>query len=1671
MDEDTIKLGLELGFDVNDTNIVSKLMAKVKELDNQIKKSVNGVTNLNGELGKLEKTINSIDEKGIRKTSDQFKDSEGIITQVNKVLNKQNEILHEIVTTIDNKAKREKEALNAEIKADQDLTKQLTYEYNVRKKLADMQNKQNNPAQRPGPSFIKDIQTAIEKTVSWASAMTVVYGTLRAIQAGFALIVNIESEMTSIKKVLPNGADIEGLQRGAMAISEGLGSSLGDTLKAAQSWSRQFKDVNDVLRMTQASMLGVAVTDITLESSFKNLSAILAQFKLDTSSAMHITDSLNEMSNNFRASAEDVSVGLTKVGSAAKNMGIDVDRAMALVTVGVETVGTTGSQMGTVLNRAFARVHTKSAVEELKKLGIDAFQPLSKTLDQLGLKWNSLTKIQQENVSKALGGSFHYQKLMTLFSSYNRVIEATVLSYNSMGSAQREAETALNTFNKKFEQLKASIQSFVVTTGNAGVLQVIKAAVDGLRTIVGWINSANQATHGILGMLALVTAGVWGLATAWKAVSLSEDASLIGRLAKITLAIVTVATAIGALDQQSNKLELMNTRLGKFEDAVSATKERTSQAKYLVSIYEQLGSKLQTMNTKSKDYLETMNTYKKVQESLNGLLRDNKMQVEQGLLPLRDKEKQKLQDLIDKIREKERISQQHYNNEIRRQMKALDGDKKQLDVLMKYKGEYWGANKNIKRDWFGGEDGKPEDLRNLNNIRTKVQDWISTNPNMSFGEKFKMSAWATADMTGFLKAMADRSMDLNNQYNNLSLKLDKSTLALALGQSGDDDSGSGGITTEVDKTLKELGKLTQEQAKWVMAETKRIDKDHPPSSKDVKDITLGYWENGLLAKKDFQFQGSSDALNTAKNELTEFMQSLRELPSAFKSVIDSSNSLIESFSKIKFDSLVDWEIGYKKAMNGLVRPKGDIEQQIESLFTNIESINKDYTDKLQKQIEERRSWINKADEQQGQNNKYIQDTLNPLLANMNSANPTPIDQDIKNGLIAALKGFNVEVTDITSGTVKQLISLIQAKNSELERLKFAQNMDIMGLSTTGLANQLLSKTDLDQLQSIVNNSTNGLDNLLSNYIAAKNNMEFTQPKQGSYAEFYAKRDINNANLAYQSGIQSSIDELTGYRNNLLRPDNGLFTTDAEKQKAQSLANNIDAFITLLNQVMQKGIKDLQANVDPWQAIKDKYKFTNSSDYDDMAKALGQGSGSNLLTKIGMSYGKSVDQLQAMVREQIAVLLESVPGTDEYNAKLVEIEHTLSQIDTMNITEQVGGAFKAILKGTKSFKEAIVDMFSEMRDNNVDKFIDNWSKTFTSLMDFNDSSSFKETIGNVFQSLAETWKEMSKNQKFQLALSAGSLFIKNNGSRQSAQENGIVQGASAGFSVGGPWGAVIGGVLGFLGGNKQYKQQKKQNNTNLRSSIMDSMTTDTFQAYNDFLSAGTAGFGYTTKKHTLAGITSIFGTDKEKLHRVSIDEVIKKWKELFENGGIYKLINSTNTYLLQTLEKWSKYLDSLEASVSNIASNLENAFAAKNYVDFLQSWGTSLEDMTRTALIRGFMAQSSFQGLYRNLSNTIGMAVLDGVLNPDEIASIKEQGSIISGQMRTLYQSLALVDNMYPDTNTSSGNNQSYTAGSSIPIVYNNYVNLYCQAFMGDRDDARTFAMMVRDEIVAEEARG
>lgn len=179
----------------------------------------------------------------------------------------------------------------------------------------------------------------------------------KIVQASSEAFIQLPKAMAGVQQVLPQLHDNqEALNKATsdfIGISERYGQSIFEVLDGAKLWGRQYKDLNTVMTLTNATTLLSVVDNLELSDANKALEASMSQFgktAKDSSQAfqysMEIVDSWSNLAHNAMVSTQDLALGMEKTGSVANMMGVSFDEMNALIATSVRDTGMSGQNLG-----------------------------------------------------------------------------------------------------------------------------------------------------------------------------------------------------------------------------------------------------------------------------------------------------------------------------------------------------------------------------------------------------------------------------------------------------------------------------------------------------------------------------------------------------------------------------------------------------------------------------------------------------------------------------------------------------------------------------------------------------------------------------------------------------------------------------------------------------------------------------------------------------------------------------------------------------------------------------------------------------------------------------------------------------------------------------------------------------------------------------------------------------------------------------------------------------------------------------------------------------------------------------------------------------------------------------------------------------------------------------
>lgn len=145
-------------------------------------------------------------------------------------------------------------------------------------------------------SFTEQMSVAIKKIFEWGVATGIVYGSLSKLREGITYIVQMDTAMTELSKVVDfNTQQMDRMRDSAISLGKELGKSSVDIMKSMAEFGRIYKNEADIEEMAKISVLASNVTTLTAAEAAKALSTTMIAFKKDTKDAMTILNQWNEI--------------------------------------------------------------------------------------------------------------------------------------------------------------------------------------------------------------------------------------------------------------------------------------------------------------------------------------------------------------------------------------------------------------------------------------------------------------------------------------------------------------------------------------------------------------------------------------------------------------------------------------------------------------------------------------------------------------------------------------------------------------------------------------------------------------------------------------------------------------------------------------------------------------------------------------------------------------------------------------------------------------------------------------------------------------------------------------------------------------------------------------------------------------------------------------------------------------------------------------------------------------------------------------------------------------------------------------------------------------------------------------------------------------------------------
>ena len=415
----------------------------------------------------------------------------------------------------------------------------------------------------------------IAKMAAWQILGTSIATVIRSFKEALSTMKEVDSELVTVRKVTGFTADeMARVEEQAYKTASAYGVAANEYLESVAAFARAgYKEQSESL--AELSTKTQIVGDTTAEVANQFLLSVDAAYKYEGSieSLSRVLDGANELDNNYATSIEKIAEGMGIVAPVAAQMHVTVDELAASIGTITAVTQRSGSEAARALRALFLNIagDTKTEIDEgvtwttgeieglrdvirlYAKDAWDAAQASEGIIDPMKAM-EGLAKSMEEGVLSEqkliemvsdIGGKLRTSQLLAIIQNWDMYSEMLDSFSDSVGSADKEVENALDSWERKSAQLSNAWTQFL-----SHIIDVddIKNALEGVTSVIEKLDT--ESGHAVIEVGLLATA--FGLlvhtlsgATAKFAAFLTTAGAGTGIFADLAAGIALVAEAVG----------------------------------------------------------------------------------------------------------------------------------------------------------------------------------------------------------------------------------------------------------------------------------------------------------------------------------------------------------------------------------------------------------------------------------------------------------------------------------------------------------------------------------------------------------------------------------------------------------------------------------------------------------------------------------------------------------------------------------------------------------------------------------------------------------------------------------------------------------------------------------------------------------------------------------------------------------------------------------------------------------------------------------------------------------------------------------------------------------------------------------------------------------------------
>ena len=364
--------------------------------------------------------------------------------------------------------------------------------------------------------LLSELWTTMKNTARWQLTSSVLHGFMGAIQSAYGYAQDLNESLNNIRIVTEASTDkMAEFAKEANKAAKALSTTTTEYTNASLIYFQQGLNETQVAERTEVTIKMANAAGVSAEKVSDQLTAVWNNFYNGSKSLEYYADVMTALGAATASSTDEISEGLNKFAAVAETVGLSYEYAASALATVTATTRQSADVVGTAFKTLFARLQDLELGETLddgttlgkysaalNSVGINIkdtngqMKEMDDILDELGKKWQSLSKDTQVALAQTVAGTRQYTQLIALMDNWDYFQTNLSIAENSSGTLQKQADIYAESWEAAEKRVQASAEGvysailndefFIDLTNTfAELIDGVKLFIDGLGGIKG----------------------------------------------------------------------------------------------------------------------------------------------------------------------------------------------------------------------------------------------------------------------------------------------------------------------------------------------------------------------------------------------------------------------------------------------------------------------------------------------------------------------------------------------------------------------------------------------------------------------------------------------------------------------------------------------------------------------------------------------------------------------------------------------------------------------------------------------------------------------------------------------------------------------------------------------------------------------------------------------------------------------------------------------------------------------------------------------------------------------------------------------------------------------------------------------------------------------------------